>query len=337
MGDTNRKQIYTMKDVANLAGVTQPTVSHVINGTANVSREVTEKVHAAVEVLNYRPNALASGLKTNTTKTIGIISPDISNSYYSCIAKELEALLMAKGYISFLSSTDYDRDSEKKLIDKLLRYNVDGVVVMCEFLNSEPLKSLEYYGMPVVYFDYIPDERDGCLISSDNVKGGYLAVSHLIERGKRRIAYLGEKELLYPLKMRYNGYKKALAEFGIPLDEDLVILDDDMVYNSSRGLQYGRMMLQKNPDAVFASTDMIAIGFMRACADSGVKIPDDVAIVGYDNIPLAPLMMPALTTVTQSAVDIAEVTLQQLLLQIEGKPYEKKIVLEPQLIIRETA
>jgi DNA-binding LacI/PurR family transcriptional regulator len=316
--------------------VTQPTVSHVINRTASISQEVTEKVYSAVKELNYRPNALASGLKTNTTKTIGLITPDISNSYYACIAKELEVLLMEKGYISFLTSTDYHQDNEKKLIDKLLRYNVDGVLVLCEFRNREPLKLLEYYGMPTVFLDDIPEEREGCIISSDNEKGGYLAVSHLATRGRRRIVYLGEKESLYSLKMRYKGYKKALEEFDIPFNEDLVILDDNMIHNFSRGLEYGRKMLQKKPDAVFASTDMIAIGFMRACGDAGVRIPDDVAIVGYDNIPLASLMMPALTTVTQSAVDIAEVALQQLLLQIENKPFEKKTVLEPQLIVRET-
>ncbi|MDR1411540.1 MAG: LacI family transcriptional regulator [Spirochaetaceae bacterium] len=330
------KQVYTMKDVARMAGVTQPTVSHVINGTASISKEVSEKVLEAIRKLNYRPNELARGLKTNTSKTIGIVTPDITNSYYACIAKEIEILLVEKGYIAFLSNTDYNRASEQNVVDKLLRYNVDGILILCEFLNREPLKHLESYGVPAVFLDDGPQERGGCMISTDNEKGGYLAAKHLIDRGHRRIAYLGEKMSLHSLRMRYEGYRKALAESGISADEDLMILDNDTVYNFGKGIKYSESMLAKKPDAVFASTDMIAIGFMRACANAGIKIPDDIAIVGYDNIPLAALTMPSLSTITQSVEDIAANAVEQLFLQINNQGYEKCVVLEPELVIRNT-
>jgi DNA-binding LacI/PurR family transcriptional regulator len=332
----SNKQVYTMKDVARMAGVTQPTVSHVINGTASISKEVSEKVLEVIGKLNYRPNELARGLKTNTSKTIGIVTPDITNSYYACIAKEIETLLVKKGYIVFLSNTDYNRTSEQNVVDKLLRYNVDGILILCEFLNREPLKHLEAYGIPVVFLDDKPEEPGGCRISTDNEKGGYLAAKHLVDRGRRRIAYLGEKVPLYPLRMRYTGYRKALAESDIPLNKDLMILDNDMVYNFGKGLKYGNSILAKKPDAVFASTDIIAIGFMSACASAGIKIPDDIAIVGYDNIPLASLTMPALTTIRQPVEDIAAGAVEQLFLQINGQTPEKSIVLEPQLVIRNT-
>jgi LacI family transcriptional regulator len=316
--------------------VTQPTVSHVINGTASISKEVSEKVLDAIRKLNYHPNELARGLKTNTSKTIGIVTPDITNSYYACIAKEIESLLVKKGYIAFLSNTDYNRTSEHNVVDKLLRYNVDGVLILCDFLNRKPLKYLENYGVPVVFLDDEPEEHSGCMISTDNERGGYLAVKHLIDRGRRRIAYLGEKVSLYPLKMRYEGYRKALTESNIPLNRDLMILDDDMIYNFSKGLKYSQSMLEKKPDAIFASTDIIAIGFMRACVNAGIKIPDDIAIVGYDNIPLAALMMPALTTISQAVEDIATNMVEQLFLQIDSQVCEKYIILEPQLVIRKT-
>ncbi|MDR1929513.1 MAG: LacI family transcriptional regulator [Treponema sp.] len=325
-----------MKDVARLAGVTQPTVSHVINGTASISKAVSDKVLEAIETLNYRPNELARGLKTNTSRTIGIVTPDITNSYYACIAKEIEILLIKRGYIAFLSNTDYNKESEQALVDKLLRYNVDGVLILCEFLNRKPLKYLESYDIPVVFLDDEPVDHAGCMISTENEQGGYLAAKHLIDRGRRRIAYLGEKVSLFPLRMRYEGYRMALMESNIPHDKDLMILDNDMVYNFSKGLKYGKGILTKKPDAVFASTDIIAIGFMRACADAGIKIPDDIAIVGYDNIPLASLMTPALSTVTQSVEDIASNAVEQLFLQINKQPYEKNIILEPRLVIRKT-
>ncbi|MDR0708486.1 MAG: LacI family transcriptional regulator [Spirochaetaceae bacterium] len=332
----SNKQVYTMKDVARLAGVTQPTVSHVINGTASISKEVSEKVLEAIGKLNYRPNELARGLKTNTSKTIGIVTPDITNSYYACIAKEIEILLVQKGYIAFLSNTDYNRASEQNVIDKLLRYNVDGILILCEFLNREPLKHLERYGIPVVFLDDEPEEYSGCMISTDNERGGYLAAKYLIDRGHRRIAYLGEKMSLYPMKMRYEGYRKALTESGIPLNENLMILDNDTVYDFGKGLKYSESILAKKPDAVFASTDIIAIGFMRACISAGIKIPDDIAIVGYDNIPLAALTMPALSTITQFVEDIAANAVEQLFLQINNQQYEKYVVLEPQMVIRST-
>jgi LacI family transcriptional regulator len=332
----SNKQVYTMKDVARMAGVTQPTVSHVINGTASISKEVSKKVLEAIRKLNYHPNELARGLKTNTSKTIGIVTPDITNSYYACIAKEIEILLVQKGYIAFLSNTDYNRASEQNVVDKLLRYNVDGILILCEFLNREPLKHLESYGIPVVFLDDEPEEHGGCMISTDNERGGYLAAKYLIDRGHRRIAYLGEKMSLHPMKMRYEGYRKALTESDIPLNKDLMILDNDTVYNFGKGLKYSKSTLAKKPDAVFASTDIIAIGFMSACAGAGIKIPDDIAIVGYDNIPLAALTMPSLSTITQSVEDIAANMVEQLFLQINGKMCEKSIVLEPQLVIRNT-
>jgi LacI family transcriptional regulator len=290
----------------------------------------------AIKILDYHPNELARGLKTNTSRTIGIVTPDITNSYYACIAKEIEILLVKKGYIAFLSNTGYQRENEQVLVDKLLRYNVDGVLILCEFLNRRPLKDLESYGVPVVFLDDEPEEHSGCMISTDNERGGYLAAKHLVDRGRRRIAYLGEKVSLYPLKMRYAGYRKALVESDIPLNKDLMILDDDMVYNFSKGLKYSEDIITKKPDAVFASTDIIAIGFIHACTNAGMKIPDDIAIVGYDNIPLASLTTPSLSTITQSVEDIAANAVEQLFLQIDNRPCEKYITLAPQLVIRKT-
>lgn len=325
-----------MKDVAKLAGVTQPTVSHVINGTASISKEVRERVHAAIEELQYRPNALAKGLKTNTTKTIGLIMPDITNSYYACIAKEVERLLVEKGYISFLSCTNYDTASEQKIVDKLMRYNVDGIFVMCEFLNREPLRQLKRYGVPTVTLDDCPCEYIASMVYTDNELGGYIATKHLIDRGRRRIAYLGEKFTMRSLSTRFEGYKRALLEANLPVDEDIIILDRALVYNFDTGLKFARQLADKGMDAIFASTDMIALGAMRALAEEGIRVPEDIALVGYDNIPLAELMTPALTTIAQSDSHIAAAATEQLLLQIMGEEYKSEVKLMPELIIRET-
>jgi LacI family transcriptional regulator len=332
-----KKQVCTMKDVAKLAGVTQPTVSHVINGTASISKDVCDRVNAAIEALQYRPNALAKGLKTNTTKTIGLIVPDITNSYYACIAKEVEQMLVENGYISFLSCTDYDVESEQKIVDKLMRYSVDGIFVMCEFLNREPLKQLKRYGVPTVTLDDCPSEYIASMVYTDNELGGYLATRHLIDRGRKRIAYLGEKVTMRSLQTRFEGYRRALLEAGLSLDEEIILLDRELAYRFDAGLQFGKKLADKGVDGVFASTDMIALGVARAFFEAGIRVPEDIALVGYDNIPLAELWTPALTTVTQPSGQIAEAAIEQLFLQIEGKKHKCEVKLMPELIVRETA
>lgn len=325
-----------MKDVAKIAGVTQPTVSHVINGTASISEAVKERVFAAIEELRYRPNALAKGLKTNSTKTIGLVMPDITNSYYACIAKEMERLLTEKGYMAFFSSTDYDKAREYKLIDKMMRYNVDGVFVMFEFLDKEPLKLLRQYGVPAVVLD---GERDGYVkshIYTDNELGGYLATKHLIERGRKRIAFASEKAAVLAIRERYEGYKRALSEAGLPLDDAIVIRDETLQYHFFAGHGYGEALAGKKIDAVFAATDTVALGILRTFFEQGIKTPRDIAVVGYDDLPFAKLITPALTTVEQPTDEIAAVALSELLAQIDGGDPQGETTVRPWLVVRET-
>ncbi|MDL2237772.1 LacI family transcriptional regulator [Christensenellaceae bacterium OttesenSCG-928-K19] len=331
-----KKQAVTMKDVAKKAGVTQPTVSHVINGTASISTAVKERVFAAIKELNYRPNALAKGLKTNSTKTIGLIMPDITNSYYACIAKEMEQLLIEKGYMTFFSSTNYSRDSEMRLVDKMMRYNVDGIFVMFEFLNEEPLKTLQQYGIPAVVLDDDAEQFIKSKINMDNELGGYLATKHLIERGRKRIAFAAEKAGILAMKDRFEGYKRALKEAGLPVDDAIVLRDETLQYRFDAGHDYGKQLVAKKIDGIFASTDMVALGVLRSFADQGIKVPDDIAVVGYDDIPLAELATPALTTMSQPAEKVAKAAMEQLLVQIAGEGEGEKVVVNPQLVVRET-
>ncbi|MEG0357438.1 MAG: LacI family DNA-binding transcriptional regulator [Christensenellaceae bacterium] len=331
-----KKQVYTMKDVAKIAGVTQPTVSHVINGTASISKEVCKRVREAIEELNYRPNALAKGLKTNMTKTVGLIVPDISNSYYASLAKAGERLLTNNGYISFLSCTDYDGDNEQKLIELLLGYNVDGVIMMYQFANKNVCTQLTRSGVPFVAMDEVPSENVACSINSDSFYGGYLATQHLIEKGRTKIAYLSERLSSLSLAQRLDGYKKAQIDAGITPDESIIIVEKDAHDKVERGLMLGRKLNGKDIDAVFASTDVIAIGVLRALAEMKARVPKDVAVVGYDNIPMAAMSTPALTTVTQSVDMLAEIAVAELVRQMNGEKCRSEVLLKPELIVRES-
>ncbi len=331
-----KKQVCTMKDVAKRAGVTQPTVSHVINGTASISKEVTLRVRQAIKELQYRPNALAKGLKTNKSKSVGLIVPDITNSYYACIAKQIERLLVQKGYVSFLCCTNYEETSEQKIVDRILRYNVDGVIILCELINREPMKQLADFNVPTVTLDDYPCESGVCTVYTDSEMGGYIATKHLIDMGRRKIAYLGEKITMKSLRLRFEGYKKALAEANIPLNEDIVILDKELSYHFDTGVKFMRKLADKGLDAIFASTDIIALGAIRALSEAKMRIPNDIAVIGYDNIPLSDLITPSLTTIAQSDKKSAHALVEQLFLQIAGEEFQKEVRLIPELIIRET-
>ncbi len=333
-----KKQVYTMKDVAKLAGVTQPTVSHVINGTASISKEVTKRVQNAIKELNYRPNALAKGLKTNTTKTIGLIMPDISNGYYATLAKVAEKIFANLGYISFLTCTDYDVTLERKLLEQLLRYNVDGIIIMYSLTDKELLKSLSFSGIPMIVIDEVQNESIPCAIYADSLLGGYLATDYLIKKKKKkRIAYLSEKLTSPILKMRLDGYKKALTEANIPIDNNIIIVEKDIYDKFDMGLMLGRKIAGRDVDAVFASSDALAFGIMRALNEAKIRVPKDIALVGYDDLPMAALATPALTSVSQPVYTQIDLAVEQLMIQIDGDgTCKKEIILKPELIIRET-
>lgn len=329
-----KKRQPTMKDVAKLAGVTQPTVSYVINGTANVSPEVKERVYKAIDELHYKPNFNAIALKTQKSHVIGIIVPDIANSYYSLMASLLEKGLTKAGYTVLLNSTGYKIKVENQIVKQLLLHNVEAVIVTYQFSNPDCWKLLKDSEKKVVTIEAGKDAESFLQIEADNYSGAYEATEYLIRQGRKKIAYIGQNSNMDALSLREAGYLAALKKAGSQ--------DKPVIYRTSgpdkkweEGSKIGQELIHSDIDGLLVSSDEIAIGILKVLLSSGKKIPDDVSVIGYDDIPIARLFIPELTTVAQPVYEICEYAIDMLLDSLNGIMHEP-VVLKQHLINRQT-
>lgn len=328
-----KKEKPTMRDVAKLAGVTQPTVSYVINGTAKISEEVKERVYQAIKKLNYKPNYYAVALKTNKTNTIGIIIPDITNAYYSVMVSIVEQMLLDKGYTVIINSTNYNKTTEEHILKKMMSLDVEGIIVMYQFSNHRCWDYLRESGKKVV----VLEGGNACsgfpCINIDSHYGGYIATKTLLEEGRSKIAYVGQTSEIEALDDRCRGYKDAMKEYR---QEKLLIYNTEGPGDKwKEGTAIGKKILDADVDGIVVSSDVIAVGILRTLLMSNIKVPQDISVIGYDDIPLAKLFVPSLTTVAQPIDDMCRIAVEKLLKLLEGETVENEL-LKPKLVIRET-
>ncbi|MDP8169803.1 substrate-binding domain-containing protein [Pasteurella skyensis] len=327
----------TMKDIARIAKVSTSTVSHVINNSRFVSDEIREKVLAVVEELNYTPSALARSLKVNETKTIGMLVTASDNPFFAEILRYVEQYCHLNNYNLILSYTDGNTDRLQKNIQALIQKKVDGLILMCAESHWNIDKSLNsQLTLPMVIMDWWPTELNADKIHENSELGGYIATKALIEKGYKDIAIItgGVKKSLS--QNRLNGYKKMLVEANIPLRSEWII---ESHFNYEDGFTAMQKLLEHKPypRAVFACSDTIAIGAYKAIWQAGLKIPEDIAVIGYDDIHLAQYLSPPLTTIHQPKKSLAKTAVETLLDRIKNHHLTyKNIVLEPTLILRES-
>ena len=324
----------TIREVAETAGVSYATVSHVLNKTRFVSRETRERVEAAMVALNYRPNALARSLRQGKTNTMGLVLPDSANPFFAEISRCIEDESFKKGYSVFLCNTEMDTQRELFYVDVLSKKQVDGIIFVAAGDQADSLDFLVRQNMPVVMIDrHLPNvEVDAVL--TDHQLGGVLATRHLIKLGHKRIACIAGPSSITPSAERITGYRMALEEAGVSFDENLLIRGD---YHAQSGMEITHSLLKMNPrpTAIFALNDLMALGALRAAAEAGYSVPRDLAIVGYDDLELAQFTNPPLTTVAQPKKEIGARAVNLLVDRISGKsPSPSRLVLPPELIVR---
>jgi LacI family transcriptional regulator len=334
-----------IKDVAEKAGVSITTVSHVINKTRYVSDDLCSRVYDAMETLNYRPNTLARSLRSGRSRTIGLVIPDISNLFFAEISRKIEDKGFEYGYSVILCNTDDDREKEKRYIDVLLEKQVDGIIFISAGTEKQNIfKQLEM-DIPIVVADRDIPSLTSDVVLIDNHEGGYDATHYLITLNHKRIACITGPSLTTPSALRVEGYKHALKDAGIPIDESL-IRQGDFRYESGEICMRDLLNNPEPPTAVFVCNDMMALGAIRAIQEYGKKIPEQISLVGFDNIPLSKTAYPALTTMAQPIGDMAEMAVDLLVdrIQIKQKlkrnheiePDFKRMVLKAHLIERES-
>jgi LacI family transcriptional regulator len=324
----------TIREVAESAGVSYATVSHVINNTRVVSQETRARVLEAMAALNYRPNALARSLRQGKTNTIGLVLPDSANPFFAEISRSVEDEAFKKGYSVFLCNTELDTQRELFYVDVLSKKQVDGIIFVAAGDQADSLDFLLHENMPVVMIDRdVPNvEVDAVLI--DNQLGGFLATRHLLELGHQRIACIAGPSSITPSAERLIGYRRALEQAGIAYEESLIVRGD---YHAQSGMQLTRSILAMDPrpTAIFALNDLMALGALRAAAEANYSVPEDLAVVGYDNLELAQFTNPPLTTIAQPKKEVGVQAINLLVDRMSHKNRApSRLVLPPELIVR---
>ncbi len=331
-----------MKDVAKKVGVSQPTVSHVINGTAPISENVRRKVLSAIDELGYVPNAMAKGLKTRKSAIVGLIVPDVSLHYYSAVVKAVERAMRLQGYMVFLCNTFYNAEVESQYIETLIQHNVIGVMSCSDLLEKKSFKLLERHRIPIVLIDSRTDTGDGVTrIGVDNLEIARIAVNHLYEVGARNICYVSEPLGAEVIGLRVNAFKQAMNEKGLECSDKNCFIAPKQ-YDTYDKMQQGynigaNILVNPSIDAVFASSDEFAFGVLSRLKEYGVGIPEDILLMGCDNDELSAMITPSLTSVVQPIKQMAKLGVKMLCDAIkEEKVSSETIVLEPSILIRES-
>lgn len=330
----------TMADVASRAGVSVSTVSHVFNRTRFVSRELAERIHAAAAELGYRHNAVARSLRTGKTHLLALIIPDVSNPYYPEVARGVQDAADARDYAVVLCNTDRRVDLELRFLEMAESRQFDGVVLDPAGPHPSILATLRELKVPVVLVGSRIDEPafDRVLIGA---QGAYAPVRHLLAKGHRRIALIGGPPSASGRPAKATGYLAALADAGVQADERLMVQAD---YTRAGGAAAMRALLSLGPrgvprfTAVFAANDLMAIGALDALREAGLRVPEDVAVAGYDDIAQAAFTTPALTTVAVPKYELGKRSVELLLDRIggsEGPP--RRVELPHTLVIRSSA
>lgn len=325
----------TMKDVARLAGVSTSTVSHVINKDRFVSAAITDKVDAAIKSLNYAPSALARSLKLNQTRTIGMLITASSNPFYSELVRGVERSCFERGYSLVLCNTEGDEQRMNQNLETLMQKRVDGLLLLCTETHQPSQAIMQRYpSVPTVMMDWAPFDGDSDLIQDNSLLGGYLATQHLIDRGYTRIGCLTGPLDKTPARLRLEGYRKAMRRAALSVPEGYEITGD---FEFGGGFAAMQQLLAhpSPPDAVFAGNDAMAVGAYQALYQAGKRIPDDMAIVGYDDIELARYMTPPLTTIHQPKDELGELAIDVLIHRMaQPDQQQQRVQLTPELMVR---
>jgi len=322
--------------VAERAGVSVNTASRAINNKPDINEKTKKRILKVAQELGYVRNDTAVALRTKKTGTIGVVIADNRNPFYAEVLNGMEEAAREKNYHIILANTQRDYKKEEEAINLLLAKRVDGLLITPVQDRDDDIKNLIDANIPfvVVGRDFENIEVDA--IYNDEVKGGFLATEYLIKKGHKRIALIDGFLYKSPAKGRLEGYKRALNKYRIPLDDSIISVGD---INIEDGYERTKQMLEKNLDftAIFAYNDMMAFGSMQAIKEKGLRIPEDIGLVGYDDIPYSSLISPALTTIKLKKQELGVESVKLLFSRINGgRKKIKKVILDVELQIRES-
>lgn len=321
----------SIREVARIAGVSPSTVSRVMNGTANVEENKREKVLRAIEETGFKPNELARALYKKSSRIIGIIVPNIENAFFGELARAAEEEAYRNGYKVLLCNSNNNTEKELLNIHMLDQMKADGIIIITN--NDKTGEEISKCDLPVVVLDReLTGGSEAACIEADHYKGGILATEHLIQCGCKNIVCLRGPLEISSGQQRYRGYQAACKKYGIT--EQYI----DCIYDYEYGLEATKALLHKYPDVdgIIACNDMVAISAYKILTQAGYKVPEDIQIIGFDNIRLSWLLTPELTTVKQPIKEMGTLAVRIIVQNGKGLPFQKQNIFDVKLIERQT-
>lgn len=333
----------TIFDVAREAHVSKSTVSRVVNKDPAVKAETRRAVEEAIRKLNYAPSYFAQGIRTGQTKTIAMLVPEYTNMFYGEMFNGVEDVAVRHGYMVLVCNTG-NASSEKEYIEQLLQRNIDGIVFNTYNTESALIGYLENLSveMPIVFMDEAIGKRlNVCAVYTDGYSCTRKAVDYLVRRGCREIGYIRNVNSIRATESRFEGYRQGLRDHGLQFAPEFVYqcpVDAEPDYIKA-GIRAGEYFsrLERKPDAIMAAIDLLAIGCVTQLCNCGIRVPEDISVIGYDNIALGEVSRPAITTISQPTREMGRVAARMVIEQLQNHRIEaKKQVFEGSLIVRQT-
>ena len=329
----------TIYDVAKRAGVASITVSRIINHSGYFSEEKRQRVEAAIAELGYVPNRLARGLRSKRTNILALVLTDITNPFFTTLARGVEDTASDAGFIVIFCNTDESETEEQKYLQVLLQQQVDGILLVPARSTFDSIELIQKHGTPVVALDRrLPPNAEVDVVRCESVDGAYRLVQLLIGLGHRQIAILSGPKIASTAEDRVTGYRQSMLEAGVDHRSQLVYYG---AFTQSSGYEMARQALNisPRPTALFAANNLIAIGALKAVRDAGLRVPEDIAMVSFDDLPANLLTSPFFTVAVQPAYEMGQRATELLLARLAGKAPEQcqEILLPTDLIVRQSS
>jgi LacI family transcriptional regulator len=334
-----KKRRVTIHDIAKELNTTASTVSRALQDHPRISKATKQAILELAQKLDYQPNAMASSLRKGKGNTIGVIIPRIDRYFFSSVIRGIEDVAYEAGYNVIISQSYDSKQREKEIVETLINGKVDGLLVSISFETKsyEHFQSIISRGIPLIFFDRVPD-MEISKVELDDFAGGFKAVEHLINQGCTNIVHLAGYKHISIYRNRYEGYKAALIRYNMPFNDSFVF---ENAVTKERGEEVAHKILSMNPrpDGIFCAGDYSAMGVMLKLKELGIRIPKDIAIVGFANEPYAEITSPSLSSVDQHSKEMGQSVARLFLEQIAGTEavLPKRIILSPDLFIRQSS
>ena len=335
------KKKTTIKDIANVLKITPSAVSRALNNHPRISEKTKEAVKKTAKELGYQQNYLASALRSGKSNLVGVIVPRTNSHFFSSVVESIEEHLNLEGYHVIITQSNESYGKECKNVETLLKTQVDGIIASLanETVDFQHFINVKSKGIPLILYDRGENDIGVDYIGIDDYKSSHLVVDHLVAQGCNRIAHIGGFSHTRIYKNRIRGYKDALAKHNLPDNEDL-LLESDLTIEAGRAKMEELLQLKNRPDAIYAAGDYAALGAMQVLQEQNIKVPEEIALVGFSDEPFTSLVSPSISTVYQHNKEIGKLVAQQFLLRLkeEKKPQElHKIILDAKLIVRDSS